>query len=748
MRGVTVNKKIFKTAAALLALVFTAALPVAAEDEGLPYSTYTYTRSGDMVGSPDVYTVTKNIKIIGSDGTAAKYPTDISTDKEGNLLIADSENNRVLCLDNGGKELWSIKNLTLDGKEYSLSLPHSILQTENGCCYISDAGELNENGEPVGNGRIYKLNAQRELIRIFEKPVIKQLADDGVSYAYRPKRFAVDSSERIYVTAENVNQGFIQLNKNGEFQGFIGAPAVKYDAFQLLVRKFSTKAQRARMQSFVPTEYSGVDIDGEGFIYVTTSTFNQSDLNSLISSQVGKGAQSSGKSTAETVRRLNASGSDVLRRRGAFSPIGDILIPNININGAPKLTTAVTRNQVTVTGSSRFTDIAAMQNGMYAALDENRGRIFIYDYDGNLFCAFGSSGGRQDSFSNPQAVEYCDGKLYVLNSFNGTVSVCEPTEYGKLLLAAAAAQYDGDVESSLELWNKVLAKNTNCEPAYDAIGKAYLDAEKAENAMRYFKLASNHEYYNQAFKIYRDDFIGRNFLWVALGIILIFAALSAVKKGMRCLAAANGALGIAARKNNACFKTLIHPFSGFYSLKNENEGSPALAIVQILLLGVSSVLLSNASGYCFNYTDIRYENIVFTYLTVILPYFLFIAANWCLITLFDGKGTLKDILVFTGCSTVPLTAANFINFALSHVCTTDEAAIMTVLSTLGTVWMLFLFFAATVTVHDYTALKAVVSLVCTVICIVIIVFIALFFYDVISQIIDFIKMLYYDLSIR
>ncbi len=62
--------------------------------------------------------------------------------------------------------------------------------------------------------------------------------------------------------------------------------------------------------------------------------------------------------------------------------------------------------------------------------------------------------------------------------------------------------------------------------------------------------------------------------------------------------------------------------------------------------------------------------------------------------------------------------------------------------------MLFLFFAATVTVHDYTALKAVVSLVCTVICIVIIVFIALFFYDVISQIIDFIKMLYYDLSIR
>ena len=127
---------------------------------------------------------------------------------------------------------------------------------------------------------------------------------------------------------------------------------------------------------------------------------------------------------------------------------------------------------------------------------------------------------------------------------------------------------------------------------------------------------------------------------------------------------------------------------------------------------------------------------------------LFTVSNWCLITLFDGKGTYKDIVVLTGCSTIPLAIANFIYFALSFVCVADEAALMTVFTTIGTVWMIFLFFTATISVHDYTPAKAVISLVCTIFGIVIIVFVILFFYDVISSIAGFAKMLYSDLSVR
>ncbi len=717
-------------------------------DSILPYTTYTYTRSGDMVESPDVYTIENNIKPADKNGKVLNYPTDFSMDLKGNFLIADNGNNRVVCFDKDGNELWQLDSLSLNGETFPLNQPYCILQSESGNYYISDAGPANENGDPLGDGRIYKLDSNRNLIEVFKKPKISQLADDGISYNYKPLRFVVDSAERIYVIAESVNQGFIQLNKNGEFQGFIGAPDVTYDAWELILREFSTEEQKSRMESFVPTEYCGVDIDTDGFIYATTQTYEQSDINSVIVSQVGKGAKGNTTSSMEMIRKINASGTDILRRTGAFSPIGDVLIPNIGVNGAPKLTASITRDQLTVTGSSKFVDITTLHSGMYAAVDINRNRIFLYDYDGNLICVFGSRGTRFDSFSNPVAIEYFDGNLYVLNSKQGSVSVCKLTDYGTDLFNACTAQYEGDVEQTLALWNKVLVQNTNCELAYDAIGKAYLDFEEAETAMRYFKLSSNHDYYSQAYKIYRDDFVGQNFLWVICAIIAVFGLIAVFKRLMQKIGNHQSTMGRMISKSNYCFYTLVHPFDGFYCLKHEKRGSAVLGVIQILILGLTSVLKTNASGYCFNYNDIRYENILFTYLTVILPYFLFTIANWCLITLFDGKGTYKDIIVLTGCSTIPLSIANFIYFILSHICVVDEAALMSIFITIGTIWMVFLFFAATVSIHDYTAGKSIVSLLCTVLCIVIIIFLALFLYDVISQIIDFITMLYNDLSIR
>lgn len=711
-------------------------------------STYTYTRSGDMVSYPDVYAVNQTISFKDKDGVALKYPNDFSIDSNGNFLIADSGNNRVICFSEKGEELWRLSELTVNGGKVSLNSPFCVISTDDGYLYISEAGPADESGTALGDGRIFKLDNSFNVINVFEKPHINQLADDGVSYTYSPRKFVVDAVGRIYVIADGVNQGFIQLNNNGEFQGFIGAPDVTYNPLEIIMRKFSTKEQKKRMVSFVPTEYSGVDIDKDGFIFATTKTYQPEDIERMISAQVGKGAAASSNSATETVRKLNASGDDVLRRNGAFSPIGDILIPDININGAPKLKANITRNQETVSGFSKFIDICAMEDGMYATVDTVRNRVFIYDYDSNLICAFGEGGTKQFSFSDPVAICYSNKALYVLNSQQGSINVCGLTEYGNTLFAACHAQYNGDIDESLELWNEILLKNTNCELAYDAIGKAYLDSEESEKAMEYFKLSSNHDYYSQAYKLYRDEFIGRNFLWVILVILLIFFLLSLIVKGMKKLGRKQGKLGSAVGRINYCFYTLCHPFNGFYCLKHEKIGSMLLGFLQIIILGISSVLCSNASGYSFNYIDARYENIFFTFLTVILPYLLFTVANWCLITLFDGKGTYKDIVVFTGCSTIPMAIANFIYFVLSHICVADEAALMTVFTTIGTVWTLLLFFAATISIHDYTPAKALLSIVCTLLGIIIIVFIILFFYDVISQIISFVKMLYSDLSVR
>ena len=742
-------KKLLKRLSVLfmiaLILISSMSVTVFAESGSI---TYTYTRSGDMVESPDVFSVSQAAEFKDNNSVALNFPNDFSIDNDGNFLIADTGNNRVICFSKDGKELWQIKELISDGEKLSLSSPYCVVNTDDGCYYISDAGPVDSTGTPLGDGRIFKLDSEFNVIDVFGKPKVDQLADDGISYTYTPKKFVVDAVGRIYVIAQGVNQGFIQLNKDGEFQGFIGAPDVTYNPLEIIIRKFSTKEQRKRMESFVPTEYSGADIDEDGFIFATTQTYDQADIEQMIAAQVGKGAAASSNSAVETVRKLNASGDDILRRNGAFSPVGDILIPDININGSPQLKINITRNQETVTGFSKFVDICAMEDGMYATLDTVRNRVFVYDYDSNLICAFGQGSTRKSSFSNPIAICYEDNTIYVLNSLQGTINTCSLTEYGKTLFAACHAQYNGDIDESLELWNEVLIQNTNCELAYDAIGKAYLDSEDSEKATEYFKLSSNHEYYSQAYKMYRDEFIGRNFLWVIIGVLLVFVLISFVTKGMKKLGRMTNAVGRITAKINYCFYTLIHPFDGFYCLKHEKRGSMALGFIQIIILGISSVLCTNASGYNFNYVDPRYENIFFTFLTVILPYVLFTVSNWCLITLFDGKGTYKDIVVFTGCSTIPMAISNFIYFILSYICVEDEAALMTVFTTIGLVWTLFMFFTATISIHDYTPAKALLSLLCTVLGIVIIVFIILFFYDVISQILGFIRMIYSDLSVR
>ena len=51
------------------------------------------------------------------------------------------------------------------------------------------------------------------------------------------------------------------------------------------------------MALFLPTEYTTVDLDERGFLYVAEGN---------------------------EARRLNPSGTDVLRRNGFFEPIGDV----------------------------------------------------------------------------------------------------------------------------------------------------------------------------------------------------------------------------------------------------------------------------------------------------------------------------------------------------------------------------------------------------------------------------------------
>lgn len=734
-------KKMISVGLLLLFVISISTFAYAIDDE-LPYSSYTYTRNGDYAASPAAYLTQNQVVIEGMDGTIANYPTDFMISQNGNFIISDNGNNRIICLDKAFNPIWEIKDIKSPTGTIQLNKPYSVAIDIKENIYIADEGIKDAQGNSQGLGRIIKLDKNRQLITVFERPVIKSFDSN---YSYIPRKITVDESGRIYVIAQNINQGFIQLNAEGVFQGFLGAPKVVPDMLQLLLRLVSTQAQIDRGSMFVPTEYNSVDIDTNGFLYAITNTYNQTDMNALLYSQRSTGA-TSGQN--EMIRRLNPSGADVMIRNGGFSPIGDLKIPNMNIPGSPILDRETTMGTDAVIGSSKFVDVKVIDEGIYFVLDGLRNRIFAYDYEGNMLLAFGSSGARSTSFITPVAIEYSQDNLYVLNSSNASISVCKPTIYGNKLISATRYQKKGEYEKAETLWNEILNLNSNCEHAYYALGLISLNKSEYKKSMELFEKSDSRTNYSKAFKYFRSEVIDRNFLFVILGIVIISIFLKYLLFLTKKIGKIKNKFGETIDKIRYSFYILIHPFDGFWDIKHEKRGNLSIAISYYFLAGITAVLFKNASSFIFNSNDPRYTNVFIDFASVILPYVLFIISNWCLTTLMDGKGTFKDITKYVGYSLLPFILANIISFILTYALSLEEAMLISIVQGVGIIWTLFLILAGTISTHDYSFKKSLVTLSCSIIGIVIVIFISLFLINIVQQITEFGKMIYEDLSIR
>ena len=80
---------------------------------------------------------------------------------------------------------------------------------------------------------------------------------------YRPSKLVVDSSGRIHVVAINVNEGIVEFDPDGKFEGFLAAGKVTANPIEVIWKKLSPQAQLERMSNFVPIEYNNVSLDDE-----------------------------------------------------------------------------------------------------------------------------------------------------------------------------------------------------------------------------------------------------------------------------------------------------------------------------------------------------------------------------------------------------------------------------------------------------------------------------------------------------
>ncbi len=445
--------------------------------------TYNYDYWGDVQDSPDVYEVVNVYASVdmGLD-VELKNPTGLYVNGDM-IYICDTDNNRIVILERTSKEKIEyrgvIDEIKGDVAVKTFNKPTDIQIAENGDIFIADQG----------NERIVKMDKDYNYIMTFDKPD-STVIEEGATYS--PSKIAIDTAGRVYCVASGINKGLIKYENDGTFSGFVGATKVSYDFIDYLWKKFASQEQRERLVSFVPTEYSNLYMDYEGFIYVVSANLQEEDVRS---------------EKLDAVRKLNLMGSDILVRNGEQPLYGDLYMGD---GGG-------------YTGPSQFIDVTCLENDIYVCLDRNRGRLFGYDDQGRIVFCFGNPGNVEGYFMGAIAIDHMGHDLIVLDRIHKSLTVFAPTEFGELVYQAVEQFDRGEYDASGESWQKVMDINGNYDLAYIGIGRSLLRQKKYHEAMKYFELKYDDENYSKAYKQYRKEWVEENIviIIVVLALLLI-----------------------------------------------------------------------------------------------------------------------------------------------------------------------------------------------------------------------------------
>jgi len=410
---------------------------------------------------PDPYQYKREVKLLCPDGTYATNPVDMFVAGNRHVYILDSDKGRILVYDGNLNSTRIIEKFYLNGQESPLNKPEGIFVSGDGLLYIAD----------TGNKRIIKADMQGNILLVIEKPqdVVAATVD-----SFLPVKLVVDGIGRISVVARNINMGIMQFDSNGNFMGYTGAPRVRLTAMDRFWRMISTRAQREQMAQFVPTEYNNLKIDDKGFLWGTISSLSAEEINDAIS----------GNESVSPIKKINSAGKDVLKKKGAFPPVGDIIF---------------------LKNPSKIIDVALGPGKIYSLLDSSEGKIFTYNDEGNLLYVFGRIGNNKGNFERPIAIDYLEDRILVLDNALSSIMVFEPTVYGRTILDAIQAYIDGNYSIAYSKWSEVAAMNTNFQYAFIGLGKAKMDEGQYEQALHYFEYAGYREGYSQAKEMLRKE---------------------------------------------------------------------------------------------------------------------------------------------------------------------------------------------------------------------------------------------------
>ncbi len=639
------------------------------------------------VYSKPIYQTLKVIDINQLVGYETEMLKDVFCDKNGYTYILDSSIPMISILD---KDYNLVNNITVlksdKNEDVEFKGAESLIVTDDGDIYL--CGTRSE--------CVWIIDQQGNIKKTLLLPDSEIIPDD---FIYLPAKVSVDSRGYIYILSQSCYYGAILYSPQYEFLGFYGSNTVQTTAVGFITnvwnKLFMNDTKKSSSLKALPFSFTDLEIGEKDFVYTITGNTG-SNL------------------TRGQLRILNPAGVNILNKS------------NYNFSDGRAVTAGVNRwiNQ-------DLSGIAVGEDYIYV-LDSGHGKIFVYDTAGNILGTFGGGytfGEQKGLFKKAMGITLSGDNVVVIDAQKNTLTIFEPTDYGKLVMECQSLTLDSKYLDAKEGWEEVLTVDKNSQLAYRGLARAALRNKEYESAMELAKIAYDRDTYSEAMTSYRKVVIAENFAWAipvlaAIIGLIVFACLYVKKKNITL---------IKSPKLKNYFFTLFHPFDGFANVKEKGYGSVIVATVLCALLYVSSVVKEVSSGFAYSTYTPQNFNSLYVLVKSVGVIVLWTIINWAVCTLFGGLGKMKEIYIAINYCATPLIISNFAYALLSNVLLEDEIGFLNIMVTLFWIYAGFLLVAASSKIHDYSFGAIVGTSVATVVGILIVIFLAFIIFLLLQQ---------------
>lgn len=195
-------------------------------------------------------------------------------------------------------------------------------------------------------------------------------------------------------------------------------------------------------------------------------------------------------------------------------------------------------------------------------------------------------------------------------------------------------------------------------------------------------------------------------------------------------------------------QSLLHPLEFYYDIQSEGRAKVRNALL-IMALAIAARLISlMLSGYAFRSREAYEVSVPLEAAWIVIPWLTWAIASWAVATIIDGEGKFKDVLVSSAYVYIPYILLIIPISLLSNIMTLKEASLYNSITSVVTLWVVFLLLSHVKIIHDFELGKTVWITLLSIFGMLIIWFIILLIFGLISQSFQFVLDIIKEISYR